>query len=162
MRFGKRAAYATLAWPPHALVYAVAPLLLSRVGNHSNAGPSLTRAVGLVFVAAGAGLIAWTILSHYRASPDVVQFTAKPNYLVTTGAYGVTRNPLYVGGLAMWAGWAILFRNPLVAAVGGMLLIGLAVVGIPSEERMLNRAFGNEYEAYCRRVPRWLAISLRP
>ena len=33
---------------------------------------------------------------------------------------------------------------------------GLATVGVPFEERRLERAFGDSYRAYRRRVPRWL------
>jgi protein-S-isoprenylcysteine O-methyltransferase Ste14 len=63
---------------------------------------------------------------------------------------------MYVGGAAMWAGWAILFGSTSVAAAGAALITGMATVAVPFEERMLHNNFGETYDSYRARVPRWL------
>lgn len=144
---------------PHAFGYVVTPLLVSRRGKHHGWRgdcPGALNLFGLPLILSGAAFIGWAIRSHYRASPEGVQFRAKPGYLVTDGAYARSRNPLYVGGLTMWAGWAVLLGSVPVAVVGSALLALLAKIGIPFEERMLSRHFGEMYREYRRTVPRWL------
>jgi hypothetical protein len=79
-----------------------------------------------------------------------------PKKLVVRGLYRYTRNPIYVGVLAVILGWALLFRAaPLViyALIVGMCFHLFVVL---YEERHLRREFGNEYDEYCARVGRWL------
>jgi protein-S-isoprenylcysteine O-methyltransferase Ste14 len=76
--------------------------------------------------------------------------------LVTEGVFGLTRNPMYVGMAGLLAAHAV--------ARGGWLT-PLPVVGfvaaidrsqIPAEERALAGLFGDAYDTYRRRVPRWI------
>ena len=157
----KLVAYVALAWVPHTLAYVAAPLLVSRLGaRHGwrNGRPGAPNTPGLPLVAAGAALIGWAIVSHYRDSPRGVQATARPDYLVTTGAYATTRNPLYLGGGAMWAGWAVLLGSIEIAAIGTLLFSFLVLVGVPYEERLLHAKMGLTYDAYRAEVPRWLGF----
>ncbi len=73
--------------------------------------------------------------------------------LVTEGPYRVVRNPIYTGmfGMLLATGLAIghwigLLSALVVFAVG-------TVIRVQSEERLLREAFGDEFEAYARRVP---------
>jgi protein-S-isoprenylcysteine O-methyltransferase Ste14 len=155
----KLAGYVALGWPPHAIGYIGLPLLAAYAGDRDGWLEQLGwgRVLGVPFLAAGAWLIGWAIVSHYRASPDHAQFAARPNYLATEGAYSISRNPLYLGGAAMWLGWAIVFASPTIVVLGVALFSFLAFVGVPFEERMLHRRLGDDYDAYMRSVPRWLA-----
>ena len=158
MTRAKLVGYATLGWPPHAVGYIGLPLLAAYVGDRDGWTERIEwrSLLGVPFVAAGMSLIAWAIVSHYRVSPDDAQLVVRPSYLVTSGAYGVSRNPLYLGGGLMWVGWAIVFASPSVVVAGVALFGFLALVGVPYEERLLHRRLGAEYDAYARRVPRWL------
>jgi protein-S-isoprenylcysteine O-methyltransferase Ste14 len=163
-RRSKILAYAAFSWPPHAFGYVLFPLLLSRLGErHGWKGgrPGTLNFAGCPFLLTGAALIAWAIGSHYRASPEGVQFRATPNYLVTQGAYAFTRNPLYLGGAGMWAGWAMLLGSLPIAVAGTGLFGFLAAIGIPFEERMLKGRFGDSYNAYRAHVPRWVKLHSR-
>jgi protein-S-isoprenylcysteine O-methyltransferase Ste14 len=160
-RRSKLLLYAALSWLPHATAYVAAPLLVSLLGERHGSRSTHAGAVnvaGAATLAVGAAFIGWAIVSHYRASPDEVQFRAKPNYLVTHGAYAVCRNPLYVGGAAMWAGWAVLLGSVPVVVAGAALFGLLAGIGVPYEERMLSERFGEAYAAYRARTPRWIAL----
>ena len=76
--------------------------------------------------------------------------------LIEAGPYRLSRNPLYVGLLALELGLAL-----LVPTVWGIVLLPLSVGlllwgAIWPEERYLRRRFGSAYETYARRVRRWL------
>ncbi|MCB0528880.1 MAG: isoprenylcysteine carboxylmethyltransferase family protein, partial [Saprospiraceae bacterium] len=70
--------------------------------------------------------------------------------------YRRTRNPMYVGVLAMIAGWALWFSSATLAgywlAVALVFNLFIRIV----EEPSLKKQFGKQYAEYCRQVPRWL------
>lgn len=75
--------------------------------------------------------------------------------LVVGGFHRYVRNPIYLGGVVVLLGEALLFGrlNLLVYAVAAW---GLAAVFVRRyEEPTLARRFGAEYEAYRRAVPAW-------
>jgi protein-S-isoprenylcysteine O-methyltransferase Ste14 len=155
--------YALLSWPPHVIGYVVMPLAVSRIGDHhgwSGDRPGLVNLPGILLIVAGAALIAWAIVSHYRSSADEL-LLKQPDYLVTTGAYAMTRNPLYAGGSLLWAGWAILFGSVAVVIGAALLFGGIFGLGIPYEERHLAQHFGTTYATYRSTTPRWLRLRRR-
>jgi protein-S-isoprenylcysteine O-methyltransferase Ste14 len=82
--------------------------------------------------------------------------TVKKNReLTVTGPYAYTRNPLYLGSSLIAAGFAVaLLSWPLAL----LLAIGFAAIYIPviaSEERFLRATFP-QFDAYCRKVPRFI------
>jgi protein-S-isoprenylcysteine O-methyltransferase Ste14 len=91
----------------------------------------------------------WTIGSNLRVGIPVEE-----TQLVTSGVYRFSRNPIYVG-LFMVLGASLLYAFSwlnLVAVVVGMVLHHQIIL---AEERFLLRSF-NDYEAYRRRVRRYL------
>jgi protein-S-isoprenylcysteine O-methyltransferase Ste14 len=145
---------------PHAIVYIGVPLLVSRDGRrHGWAdGPRALNLVGLLPVSAGAAFIGWALATHFRAAPDDVRLGAAPDYLVREGPYRVTRNPMYLGGAVMLAGWSIFFGSVRLAAVGIIYLVGINRLAIPLEERMLHDKFGDAYGSYRAGVSRWVNL----
>lgn len=73
--------------------------------------------------------------------------------LVTTGIYGVVRNPSYLGLLVGALGWALVFRSGVGVLIAALNLPPL-LARIAAEERLLRRHFGKEYEDYRRRTRR--------
>ena len=76
--------------------------------------------------------------------------------LVTTGVFAISRNPLYLGGVCLLAGIALVF-----SLLGSFVLLLPAVVAchyllIAPEERYLAAKFGMEYVQYAASVHRWL------
>ncbi len=68
--------------------------------------------------------------------------------LVTTGIFGVVRNPSYLGALVFALGWGLAFRSGLGVLLALLFLLPL-IARIRSEERLLRTQFGTEYDAYC-------------
>jgi protein-S-isoprenylcysteine O-methyltransferase Ste14 len=76
--------------------------------------------------------------------------------LVTGGLYRFTRNPMYLGMAALYAGIALLFLSPVAVA---LLLPVVAIIDrlvIAREEAYLARRFGSAYETYRQSVRRWI------
>lgn len=76
--------------------------------------------------------------------------------LCRLGPYGYSRNPIYLGFIAVYLGLALLFKVgwafPLLLPAWAILHWGV----IAREERYLARRFGAEYAAYGEAVRRWL------
>lgn len=75
--------------------------------------------------------------------------------LKTDGLYRFTRNPQYVGDIAMVLGWMLLTAAPLVFLVGAAAIIVLLIAPL-AEEPWLRKTYGPPYEQYCKRVRRFL------
>ena len=159
VRLRKRKVVYVLGSLPQVLGYVGGPLALSRLGRRHGwrtGRPGPANLLGLVPLAAGAGMVGWAVASHYEAAPAEAEVTVIPTYLVGAGAYSITRNPMYVGGAAMQAGWAILLGSAPVLAVGLAYVSALNRWGVPFEERLLHDRFGPAYDRYREQVPRWL------
>lgn len=83
---------------------------------------------------------------------------APPKRLVAVGFYRYVRNPMYLGFLTGWAGLWVVFGHASLAmiAVACLVMLGVHLFVLGYEEPTLRRLFGEEYEEYCRNVPRWL------
>jgi protein-S-isoprenylcysteine O-methyltransferase Ste14 len=79
-----------------------------------------------------------------------------PRHLVTGGPYGVVRNTIMAGELAVVWGEALYLASPGVLLYAAVLTLAGHVLVISIEEPELRERFGEQYDTYCRRVPRWL------
>jgi protein-S-isoprenylcysteine O-methyltransferase Ste14 len=67
----------------------------------------------------------------------------------------MVRNPMYLGaGIAM-AGAALFYQAVTLLGYVAFFFLATHLFVVVYEEPTLRRIFGDEYEAYCRRVPRW-------
>jgi protein-S-isoprenylcysteine O-methyltransferase Ste14 len=83
---------------------------------------------------------------------DPARYTPK---LLTEGIYGRIRHPRYVAGVLSLLSLALV-ANYLVAYVVVVLMVPTLYLIAILEERELLERFGAEYEAYSRRVPRFV------
>jgi protein-S-isoprenylcysteine O-methyltransferase Ste14 len=121
--------------------------------------PSLYSALGGTAVALGGELLRiWAV--GYSGTTTRAGVVTAPR-LVTAGPYALMRNPLYVGNSIIAFGFCWGFGGhwpPAVriAALAGVLLFvfGLYAAIVPLEEEYLAAAFGAQYVAYRRTVPR--------
>lgn len=75
--------------------------------------------------------------------------------LITNGIYRYSRNPAFLGFDFMYIGVLLMYFNPLTA-VFSLFAITMLHLQILQEERYLAETFGEEYEAYKKRVFRYL------
>ena len=80
----------------------------------------------------------------------------RPRQLVASGPFALVRNPLYVGNIVLWSGFAIVARLVWMAPVIVALLGAEYYAIVRWEERLLETRLGDAYRAYAARVPRWL------
>jgi protein-S-isoprenylcysteine O-methyltransferase Ste14 len=110
-----------------------------------------------------APVLAWGYL-QYRLSGDYrIQRAGgppgmsqgRPDTLVTTGPYAVTRNPMYSGHLVFLTGLTLLTRSPVALALTAGLVHWFDERARTDHRRLVDM-FGPPYEEYAARVPRWL------
>ena len=80
--------------------------------------------------------------------------------LITEGPYIYSRNPQYVGDIAMLLGYALICNSKL-AWITSLLGIVWFVLAPYTEEPWLREQLGAAYEEYCSRVPRFLSLRRR-
>ena len=90
-----------------------------------------------------------------RGSGTPAPFDA-PRRVVAVGPYRFVRNPMYIGGLALLAAFALYLRSPSVLVFAGVWIVFVHLGVVYLEEPDLRRKFGASYEEYCRTVPRWI------
>jgi protein-S-isoprenylcysteine O-methyltransferase Ste14 len=115
------------------------------------------RLMEAAFAGTGALIAALGVVAFRQAHTTVNPVhPGTASQLVTTGVYGVTRNPMYLGLLLLLAAYAVHLANPF-AILGLVAFVAyLNRFQIAPEEAALTALFGAEYAAYQRRVRRWL------
>jgi protein-S-isoprenylcysteine O-methyltransferase Ste14 len=109
---------------------------------------------GVAIYLVGGGLRLWPVLVLGRRFSGLV--VIQPGHqLVTTGVYGLVRNPSYVGMLMMSLGWGLAFRSWLGVILAALTIPPL-IARIHAEERLLASEFGAQFAAY--RARTWRLI----
>jgi protein-S-isoprenylcysteine O-methyltransferase Ste14 len=121
----------------------------------SNVQP-VTAVIGALVVAAGIGLVAWTVTLFVRIGRGTLAPWSPTSELVVAGPYRVVRNPMITGVGTILAGEALFFRSWGIAIELAVFAAVNAIYFPLVEEPGLRRRFGADYEEYCARVPRWL------
>ena len=78
--------------------------------------------------------------------------------LVISGLYKYSRNPMYVGVMLILVGESMYFRSQSLWMYSFFIFIAFNLFIAGFEEPRLRRDFGEEYQAYCKRVSRWISI----
>lgn len=144
--------------PPPAIVIVMAVFmwLLSRAAPslHFELPAHNWLAVGLVVAGFVIGISG--VVTFRKAKTTVNPLRPHASSLVTWGVYAISRNPMYLGGLTMLLGWAILLSNALAFVFLPVYVLYLSRFQIAPEERVLTSLFGETYVAYQARTRRWL------
>jgi protein-S-isoprenylcysteine O-methyltransferase Ste14 len=136
------------------LPLAVALLLIPT--NPANSS-RLFDAAGASVVAAGELIRLWAV-RHIGVISRTRSERLGP--LITTGPFAFVRNPLYLGNIALWAGFGIAAHLPWAAAAIGLSLAVEYHAIVRWEERLLEARRGTEYREYLAHVPRWMPTTL--
>ena len=156
----KLASDSAKVWPPPPLVF-LAGLGLGLFIDYNSDLPGLgldyglRNLLGALLLACGAGLLLWAAGLFRRAGTDVKPWMPTTS-IVTSGAYRISRNPMYLGMALIFAAIAIRFDGLAALLCLLPVLAWVRTQVIAKEERYLTAKFGEAYLAYCRKVRRWI------
>jgi len=149
-----RSAVFALLLPGSVLVWV--PLWLS-AGQHATLGLDAARWVGLPLIAIGAAGLLWCIWDFGSRGRGTLAPVDPPRFVVRSGLYRVTRNPMYVSVLITLTGEALLLDAVPIAVWTAVVAVTVHLFVVLYEEPALHEQFGVPYDAYRAAVPRWLA-----
>jgi protein-S-isoprenylcysteine O-methyltransferase Ste14 len=110
---------------------------------------------GLLFVA-GVAIWLWCLdvfSRHGRGTPLPLD---APRQLATRGPFAVVRNPIMTAELAVVWAEVLHFASAGILIYASLLSLGAHLMVVRVEEPELRERFGELYDEYCRRVPRWI------
>jgi len=126
-------------------------LLLIPSGNASGA-PALLL-LGATIAGAGELLRLWAV-RHIGVISRTRSDRLGP--LVSTGPFAFVRNPLYLGNIALWVGFAVSAHLVWLVPIFIVVLSLEYHAIVRWEEELLASRRGDEYRTYAARVPRWI------
>jgi protein-S-isoprenylcysteine O-methyltransferase Ste14 len=109
------------------------------------------RIVGIAVLWAAGFMALWGIRSIGRNMASAAEVRPDTE-VVTGGAFGLVRHPMYLSILMLWGGAALALLS-WALAIGFAILIPAFYARARAEERLLMRHFGAAYTAYVSRVP---------
>ena len=149
-------------FPVTVTVVVPALIVIPAHGRAPHFGTALTLGlvtVGCLLIAAGLGLMTWTVVLFDRLGEGTLGIgpvMGEPVHLVVRGPYRHVRNPMITGVLC------ILLGEAAVTASGSLLVWFAIFLAFQAtairfwEEPHLVRRYGDEYVEFRRDVPRWI------
>ena len=113
------------------------------------------------FLLVGIGLLALGIFlifgAHWSLKKHATTVTFAPSTcLIREGLYRHSRNPMYLGFVALLAGLSLCSGNVLTLFCPVFMFVVLNRMFIPFEEEKMTSSFGETYLNYRQSVRRWL------
>lgn len=110
--------------------------------------------MGVIFAASGV-LIASSAMRGFVQAGTTVMPDRPNTALVRGGLYKYSRNPMYIGLILIYAGFAALLGSVWAFILLPAFIGYIRYFAIACEEAYLKRRFGESYVAYMRKIPRW-------
>ena len=143
-------------------VVALVPWWITRWRIHAPfPGSSVLRFVGAILVISGILVLVDSFARFALQGLGTPAPVSPPRRLVATGLYRYVRNPMYLAVVSTIVGQALLFGSLELLAYAALVGVIVHQFVVVYEESKLRATFGDEYEAFCATVPRWLP-RLRP
>jgi protein-S-isoprenylcysteine O-methyltransferase Ste14 len=121
------------------------------VGEVASVPEAAAATAGAMLVLASWGVTIWAFLS--LPGLFVGHGVVDGQRVMTGGAYGFVRHPIYLSVALVWLGLAVAFASPGTLLLTVLYVIPSYVLYMRSEEAMMIGAFGDTYRAYQRAVP---------
>lgn len=137
-----------------AVAAAIRPESLESLRAIYGPASSTWQSIGAVLLFGGLVLLILAQVNLGASWRIGIEEAARPG-LVTTGLYGVCRNPIFLAMLLVLGGFTMLVPTRLSLAMLVGAFIGVRLQAL-EEEAYLLRAYGDDYRAYARRVGRFL------
>jgi protein-S-isoprenylcysteine O-methyltransferase Ste14 len=111
---------------------------------------------GLLLIGVGLILFVATVRLFSQYGEGSIMPWDPTQRLIVRGVYRHVRNPMHTGVFLVLTGEGLLLRStPLLVLMAAVVVLHLFYIPL-SEERGLERRFGEAYREYKRNVPRWI------
>jgi protein-S-isoprenylcysteine O-methyltransferase Ste14 len=120
--------------------------------------PAALRVTALAACATAAVALGLAAVQSFRRARTTVNPLSPHacSVLVTSGVFRFSRNPMYLALFLALAGWGLYLANVFALLLAFAFVLYMDRFQIRPEERVLQRAFGQAFADYRRRVRRWL------
>ena len=147
-------------WISPPVAFAIAVVAMWWIGHSVDFGRyafDYQAPAGVALIVLGLGIVAVSIRSFVVAgtTPSPTQ-PKNATQLVTSGAYALSRNPMYIGDAVMLAGVAVWVGSVLDLVLIAAFVWFIDRFQISAEEKALAEIFGDRYAMYRGKVRRWL------
>jgi len=147
----------TIPPPIIALIAAFIMWVLHFAFPEADIFPSFIRYLAYLLVLAGITIELVTVVRFIRLKTTINPLKPeRSKLLVTQGLFQYSRNPMYLGMLAVLLGFGLWLGNPISLFPLMGFVWYITEFQIKPEETILLQLFGDEYKAYQLRVRRWL------
>ena len=139
------------------VAFGAVPRAMGRRGPRlgwSGGRPGPLNRMGTVPLALGAAGWAWCLAHHYEPG-GTVPVSLVPESLIGSGPYRISRNPMYLSEGAILLGWTLYYGSPKLLARTATFAAGVRYA-VGREERTLQARFGDAWQEYAAKVPRWV------
>jgi len=148
-----------VSFPPM-LIFTLAFIVAAAVNAGLDQVPPATgvqpvQAGGFLLVILGVATFIWGIATFARARTGIMLWEPARR-VITDGPYKWSRNPMYVGCVAVYVGAALVLGVYIALLLLPVVIVLVTTLVIRREERYMEGAFGTEYQRYRREVARWL------
>lgn len=151
--------YLELRIPPPIVGLTVAAamwLVASRPGLWPPSSP-VRLSGSVILLAAGMATALSAVMSFRQAQTTVNPLKPETSTsLVSTGIFGRTRNPMYLGMLIGLLAWAVYLASAPAWLGPVAFVLYITRFQIVPEERAMHSLFGFAFSEYARRVRRWI------
>jgi protein-S-isoprenylcysteine O-methyltransferase Ste14 len=131
--------------------------LLAGLGPTLAAPESVRIAGGLIVFAIGFAVAIAGVISFRLAKTTVNPLKPETaTSLVSSGIFGVTRNPMYLGLLLALVAWTLYLAAPGALLGPPAFWLYITRYQIVPEERAMTKLFGDRFAAYAAKVRRWI------
>lgn len=113
----------------------------------------LLDVIGIAFILSG-------FLFRISARGYKSEKSGEGRVLMTTGPYSLIRNPMYFGTLLIGSGIVLVLFQWWAFFVFLSIFLAIYIPQIQKEEKRLYAQFGDEYAAYCKKIPRYFPLIL--
>jgi protein-S-isoprenylcysteine O-methyltransferase Ste14 len=122
---------------------------------HFNLPASLPIIIILILAASLIGILALVDFRKHNTTfhPHTPE---KTRTVVDSGVFAYTRNPMYISLTLTLLAFGVYVQNTSSFVIIPLFIWYITKFQIIPEERMLDKLFPNDYQAYCQKVRRWL------
>ena len=117
---------------------------------------AVVRVVGVVLILAGVAVILDSFARFAIQGLGTPAPVFPTRHLVVQGYYRHVRNPIYVALLLVVLGQVLFFGSLPLLEYGAIIWLGFHAFVLAYEEPTMRATFGDQYEAFCAHVPRWI------